>query len=491
VLVNNITERIKLEQQREFERRDKEALINNTRDMMWSVSRELKLMAANRGFMEVARIVLGREFRTGDPALPDTFPAEFRDRWGRIYQKVLNGEPHEEEFFTEGAGYVEKHWLEIRFHPIYDDAGEIKGVACYGRDITERKKNEEALRQSNERYDLVSRATSDMVWDVNLLTGEVYQSREGWEKLFGHFHHEPNSAAEQAWKDRLHPQDRERHAALLHRIATSPDLHYFEFEGRVRRDDGTYAHTLDRGYVIRDSDGRVVRITGATRDITEKKEAEEKLRQAEKQKQLEITGAVISAQEKERQEIGRELHDNINQLLATARLYVAVTKDQEIPDRSIIAKADEILGSAITEIRELSHALIPPSLGKTKLTEAISLILDTMSKTGKFIVHRKFSRITDGLIPEELKLAVYRILQEQLNNIQKYAKAQNVYVELTQRGEKLKLVVRDDGVGFDTSKKAPGIGIRNMRTRASLFNGRIKIISAEGQGCELVATFVS
>lgn len=224
-------------------------------------------------------------------------------------------------------------------------------------------------------------------------------------------------------------------------------------------------------------------------NITDVIKAEERLKQAEEQKRYEITEAVITAQEKERQEIGRELHDNINQILATARLYLDVAKEEQNEDPSFVIKADEFIATAITEIRNLSHALIAPTLGKTKLTEAIALILDTMSKTGGFAAHKKFTVPDENVIQDKLKLSIYRIVQEQLNNIQKYAKAKNVFVELLQEDGKLKLSMRDDGIGFDKSKKSGGIGLMNMRTRASLFKGRMKILASEGNGCELKVTF--
>ena len=90
---------------------------------------------------------------------------------------------------------------------------------------------------------------------------------------------------------------------------------------------------------------------------------------------------------------------------------------------------------------------------------------------------------------DKLKLSIYRIIQEQFTNILKHANAQKVILRLTQDNEKTLLSIKDDGVGFDTNKKANGVGLMNMKTRASLFNGEMNIISSPGNGCELRVLF--
>jgi PAS domain S-box-containing protein len=490
VLINDITEKVHAEERREFERLDKEALINNTQDMIWSLSPELTLIAANNSFVESLKRASGKYFKPGDKLLEPPLPEEFIDFWREIYLRALNGESFEQEVWIPEMKQLKGTWFDIRFRPIKVD-GKITGVACYARDVTERKKYEQQLRESNERYNLISMATSDMVWDVNLLTGEVYRNPEGWRKIFGGREEDvPRSWTELNWDERVHPDDREKLRKLTADLYNNnTDKNFFEAEVRVLRNDGTYAHTLDRGYVVRNEEGKAVRLIGATRDITEKIEAQESLRKVEMRKQQEITEAVITAQEHERQEIGRELHDNINQMLASARMYLSLVNETQIDEVQVVSKVDELLGSAIEEIRAISHALIAPSLGKTKLREAVSLLLDSVSQTRNINVQKEFSNLQENEIPEKLKLSIYRIVQEQINNIQKYAKATNVSVKLVQKDNKIMLSIEDDGIGFDVAKQSKGVGLMNIKTRASLFKGQTKIISSPGAGCKLRVSF--
>jgi PAS domain S-box-containing protein len=225
----------------------------------------------------------------------------------------------------------------------------------------------------------------------------------------------------------------------------------------------------------------------ALTDITERKLLEKQLERERMQKQLEITNAVISAEENERQEIGRELHDNIQQLLASARLFLSMIKKNDISESgySFLQQSSEIINSAIDEIRNLSHSMISPFMEKTTMKEAIEkLILNTTSTSG-IKVNLETIGLEEEKLSEKLRLTVYRIIQEQFSNTLKHAKASTVLLKIVQDKKKLTLTVQDDGIGFDKSKKTAGIGLMNIKARASLFSGEVNIRSSPGHGFEL------
>src|SRR5438876_5635191 len=130
----------------------------------------------------------------------------------------------------------------------------------------ELKQIEEALRESEGRFQLVAQATHEAVWDLNLLTGEVWRS-QGFETLFGY------SAKEIVqtpgwWEDRIHPEDRERVMAAIPAFVVG-NVHPVSYEYRFRRADGSYAHVFDRGFFLTNADGRPVRMIGAILDISD------------------------------------------------------------------------------------------------------------------------------------------------------------------------------------------------------------------------------
>jgi signal transduction histidine kinase len=225
----------------------------------------------------------------------------------------------------------------------------------------------------------------------------------------------------------------------------------------------------------------------ACTDITERKLLENQLERERMEKQLEITNAVINAEENERQEIGRELHDNIQQILASARLFLSMVKKNDISESgySYLQQTDQMILSSINEIRNLSHSMITPFMEKTTLKEAIEKVVFNTTSTSGIKINMEVVGLNEEKLSEKLRLTAYRIIQEQFNNILKYAKATKVLLKIVQDYERLTLTIQDNGIGFDMSKKPAGIGLMNIKTRASLFNGEVTIRSSPGQGFEL------
>lgn len=224
-------------------------------------------------------------------------------------------------------------------------------------------------------------------------------------------------------------------------------------------------------------------------DITEMVTALKDLELEKLKRENEIAEATMAAQENERKSIGGELHDNINQILVTALLYMSMMKRESKIELPYINDIDGLINNAIREIRTLSHTLIAPSLNESELSLALDNIILMTGKAGKLNIEKVVSGINENNISEKIKLNIYRIVQEQFNNIIKYAKAKTVLLKLTQEDGKLLLKIRDDGIGFDTSNRSAGRGIMNMKSRASVNNGEMKIISAPGRGCELNVVF--
>ena len=136
----------------------------------------------------------------------------------------------------------------------------------------------DALNKSNERYNFVSKVTNDMVWDWNLLTGVVYRNKEGWKKIYKDFDNESEFTDEKDWYARVHPADASVIKQLEEHLYGPAKPKSFNMELRALRNDGKYAFVDVRGYIIRNEEGRPIRIIGATIDITERKKSEEELK---------------------------------------------------------------------------------------------------------------------------------------------------------------------------------------------------------------------
>ena len=200
-----------------------------------------------------------------------------------------------------------------------------------------------------------------------------------------------------------------------------------------------------------------------------------------------IAEAVIKITEKERTRLGQELHDNVNQLLACAVLFLDTIHPDTDPEKNAKEKSRQFLVTAVEEIRKLSKALVTPQLTGSELIQSIrSLITDIELASGLRI---NFEHdLCETKISSGKRLAIYRILQEQLKNILKHSQASEVSVRLISTVKKIQLTVEDNGIGCNCNEAAAGIGLSNIRDRARFYGGQLEITTSPGQGFRLTVT---
>lgn len=237
---------------------------------------------------------------------------------------------------------------------------------------------------------------------------------------------------------------------------------------------------------VTNDEGQLVYIICSFMDITEQKRMAQLLIDQEIQRQKQITQATIDAQEKERIEIGKELHDNINQHLNTTRLYLEVAKEKAGGEvLQMINLAHKNMAGIINEIRQLSQSLVPPTLGDLGLAESIQDLCDGLRRSHKFKIKFSRSHFEEEIIPDNLKLSLFRILQEKISNIIRHSGATQISIKLQNDAESVFLTITDNGKGFDTQTAREGLGLSNIRTRVALFNGKMDLKTAPGEGCVL------
>ena len=185
--------------------------------------------------------------------------------------------------------------------------------------------------------------------------------------------------------------------------------------------------------------------------------------------------------------IGRELHDNIVQVLTGANMYLNNARSKIEPSAQL-EEVDQLLKKGIEEIRMLSHDLISPFKDGEKLTDSIEKLLNRTKKISGISIIRNIENLDEDLLTEQTKLCILRISQEQINNIIKHAKASQIIFDLKLDNNKIRLLVKDDGVGFDANHESTGVGIKNMESRVTKLNGRLQVVTSPGKGCSLSAS---
>ena len=411
----------------------------------------------------------------------------FKDiRVNEDLEETRENKPEDKNIYKHRKKNGDKVYVEVRVnHFIYNNKKALLVMitdvtAIINAEISLKKTNEE-YRLANERYDIVANATHDLIWDWDLETNEIYRDPKGLWKVYGIKKNETIKHIND-WLERVHCEDLPRVQNVILKIVNAKDENIFDVEYRFKRENGDYAYIYDRGYILRNKEGRAYRMIGAAQDVTEKKRLEEELLNQQKA----ITQATISTQEKERTEISKELHDNVNQVLTTTKLYLDLAiANPELKDE-LIAKSSKNIISAITEIRKLSQSLMIPSLEDLGLLDSIEDLVESINATKK--IHAVFvhEKTDESVLNENQKLTLFRITQEALNNIIRHANATRTTIELTNNKNRVQLTIQDNGKGFDSFSSKKGAGLNNIRNRVYLLSGQLTINTRPGKGCTLV-----
>lgn len=361
--------------------------------------------------------------------------------------------------------------------------GYIKRAWGTQRNITEQKKAEQSLQVSEEQYrNLFNNNPSCIfIWDIETL--QIIEVNRSAVELYGY------SRKEFLELTVLDIRTEDQHAKFLEmvEIARQYDVYKKTYTWKHLTRKGQTIFMEIASHNITYNGRRAVLAIG--NNVTEKIQLENSLNEERKMRQKQITDAVITGQERERRELGEELHDNINQILASTRLYIECALADELPRKDLLDKGRVLLDSAMKEIRKLSRTLLPPSLGEVSLLTALKELTDDIEIADPICIDRNWKDFDETGLSQKLKLTIFRIIQEQLNNIHKHARAKNININLAKHDQQISLTIQDDGVGFDTMSKRSGVGLRNISSRAEVNNGIVTIESAPGTGCKLAVVF--
>ena len=309
-----------------------------------------------------------------------------------------------------------------RANIIRNDAGKAIRLIGAFKDLSRLQQMEGQLennaiiqQQASDKFLLAAKLSFDVIWDWNIETNEVFWG-DGFEELFGYKIKNNKGDMMLDWGNYLHPDDKENViTALLDTVKSSATS--WEYTYRVSRANGSVAKVCVRAKIMRHADGKAYRMIGAMQDLSRQKELEEKLEQEIVLKAKQITEATEDARETERSDIGKELHDNVNQLLGASKMYNDMAKRGGDNSAMYLSRSSEYTLTAINEIRKLTKGLTTDIIKNLGLCDAIDNIArDTME-----ISPVKILLITNSFIEssvnDKFKLNILRIVQEQINNI--------------------------------------------------------------------------
>ena len=407
-----------------------------------------------------------------------------RARAEALNDAVERGQPtYEGEFQLR---HKDGHYITVltRGLPIRrEEDGRLVRIVGTHLDITQRKRTELALRESEERLTLAFAGAQEGIWDWNLETDAVvYSSR--WKQMLGYGDDEiePHISA---WERLVHPDDRAT-ADRAHESVTRGQPTY-EAEFRLRHKDGHYVHVLSRGFPVRlDPGGPVIRIVGTHFDLTERRK-----REAERAR-TELLAHLVFVQEDERRRIARDMHDQFGEQLTALSLRIALLKEA-CEHRADLAghleALDTIAQRLDRDVDQLVWQLRPTALDDLGLRAALTNYIQEWSQRANIAAELHTSGLLDDRLAPEVETALYRIAQEALNNVAKHSRARRVEVILERRADCVLLILEDDGVGFEPANSAAGrhgFGLVGMQERAALVGASLEIESTPGHGATIL-----
>jgi PAS domain S-box-containing protein len=474
--VSDITERKSLDlaiRQRELEL---SALFDNSPDAHLRFDSSFRITHANAAFAKVAGIpaeeVVGK--RLADFSLSPYGIQNVSQAIGQVFQ---SGMPQQFQLAVSVPSAPDVTGYDLRFIPEFYPDGSISAVIAVGRDITQEKKVQQALRLREQELSALFDNSPDVILRLDLDHRNLYMNR-AWEKLTGHSRGtaQGKTSAElrlPSYAVKLHEETVNQ--VLKTRKPITVDRTYPTADG-----DAEY----EVRYIPEFSETRVSSILVIGRDITQQRRLQ-RLATANERDIRALTSSLMTAQEQERRRFARDIHDSLCQhlgLLISEIGSVAEDFPTADPAKRALRAAQQRALRIADEARQIARQLHPAILEDLGLVKALQQLCDDFSQTDGV---RVAFRIRGVLHPQSLEAAscAYRIAQEALNNVARHAQATHVTILLAGHRD-LNLSIRDDGVGFDptAARGAGGLGLVSMEERARMAGGTLSVTARPGRG---------
>jgi PAS domain S-box-containing protein len=405
-------------------------------------------------------------------------PPELLKEEEKILQSAKAGEQMENLETTRIAKTGKRIDVSLTISLLKDASGKIVGFSSIARDISERKRAEETLKESELRFRLLADTAPVLIWMSGTDKLCTYFNKP-WLEFTGR---SIDAERGNGWTERVHVDDLRR---CMDTYTQAFDRHEeFRMEYRLRRHDGEYRWLVDIGVPRFNQDHSFAGYIGSCIDVTEGKQAEQAL--------TGMSRKLVEAHEQERTRIGRDLHDDIVQRLALLAVELdGVQKDVPVSANELAKRIDDLRNQATqitNDVQLLSHELHSSKLEYLGIVGAIKIFCREFGERQRLEIDFH-SHDLPASLPTELSLSLFRVLQEALRNATKHSGVKNFEVRLWGSAGEIHLTVNDLGAGFEAeaAMKSTGLGLTSMRERLRLVGGELSINSQPKRGTTIHA----
>lgn len=503
-MVRDITAGKKAEESLQKSEANLRNILENTDTAYVLLDVNARILSFNNLAQELARSEMGESLEEGKNYI-DLMHEERKEDVRKNIKHVL--EQKEQIRFEIKYSHTDKpeRWLWVSMHPIFDRNAKVLGLSIAATDITNRKTSEHLIKLSNERYELVTKATNDVIWDWDILNNKIYRS-ENYKQIFGYQDSEENIYTHSA-DTNIHPEDAQRILDSIDNMIRNSSDSLWEDEYRYYRNNGEMAYIKDRGYIIYDEHKKPVRMVGAMSDITT-----EKLYAIERDK---ITSDIIR-QNKDLEQFAYIVSHNLRAPLANIVGLLGIIRNEKLDTQtrrismdgltSSVQKLDDVimdLGLILNVKREINEK--KEIVRFSELVEDIKLSVNSTLEQEEVIIHTDFSE-TDEIF--SLKSYLHSIFYNLISNSIKYRKpAEKPVIRISSGkiGNKIVLHFNDNGRGIDLGMysdkvfglykrfhynvEGKGMGLFMVKTQVETLGGKINVKSGVNLGTEFTIEF--
>ncbi len=450
------------------------AIVESSADAIISMTLDGIISSWNAGAQQLFGYT---EFEAIGQPIKMLVPEELHSEEDQILRRLRAGERIEHYETVRLTKSGRKLNISLTVSPIRDSTGKVVGASKIARDITDEKRAQAALRNSEEQFRLFMDHSPASAWMKDAQGHYIYMSEVYLEQIGIRLEDRLGKTDFDVYPSEIASQFRKNDLAAL------AAGHALEFTEDSITAEGEPCTWLTYKFPFQDTSGQIF-VGGIGVDITERKLAEQSLHN--------LTGRLISAQEEERARIARELHDDFSQRLALlgislGQLWKKLPEDAA-EDRSSVMEMLKGTMEMSTDLHTLSHQLHSSKLEHVGLGPALTALCAEIGKKYKMeILFGESGKSVD--LPKDVALCLFRVAQEALTNAVKHSQSQSAQVELRSGSAAVTLRVSDSGRGFDPLIQKPdsGIGMIGMRERLRLIGGRLRVTSRAGCGTEICA----